>query len=137
MANIDLKTIDEHLAKAKEETAFWERARAVVLDPRIANIAETPAIKPPPKTALLPGLGPPPRPYGELKRKVLEALPEYGSDGVTTTEIAVVMEQSGYQFATRTPGIAVNEALVSLGDQVKIVGRRGIAKLWTKGAPKH
>jgi len=129
MPSIDLNTIDEKLAKAKEEVAFWERAKAVFLDPRISQIAA------PPTTGNF-SIRPRPRPYGELKRRVWETLPPAGHPGITTQEIADAMQRSGFVFVSQTPMIAVNEALVSLEDQVQNVGKRGLAKLWTKGEGK-
>lgn len=132
---IDLKTIDDNLAKAKEDVIFWENARALFLDPRISQIGEisasttVPASLPPADTVIVPA----PRPYGELKRKVYETLPAAGQSGMTTAEISLAMIHDGFIFASRVPAIAVNEALASLGEQAQVVGKRGLAKLWTKG----
>ena len=130
---IDLTTIDERLAKAKEDVAFWERARSIFIDPRI-SLVELDRERLPVAQPLSPAT--PHRPYGELKRKVLEVLPPYGSVGTTTNEIVSGMQRGGYVFASRVPAIAVNEALVSLGDEAFMAGRRGISKLWTLGELK-
>ena len=139
---IDLKTIDERLAKAKEDVAFWESARAVFLDPRISGDEAKPVSigKPAEPRQIQVRLRPAfahPRTYGELKRRVLEFVPDFGTQPMTTTEIAAAMITSGYSFASRSPTIAVNEALASLGDRVKVVGKQGLAKLWTKGQQGH
>lgn len=132
---IDLKTIDDNLAKAKEDVIFWENAKALLMDPRISQMgkasgpAPTPEPVPPAVTVMVPG----PRPYGELKRKVYETLPEAGESGMTTAEISFAMLRAGFVFNSRVPAIAVNEALASLGEQVQVVGKKGLAKLWTKG----
>jgi hypothetical protein len=46
------------------------------------------------------------RPYGELKRKVLEALPDWGQKAVSPSMLVEQMEKAGYVVASKTPGIA-------------------------------
>lgn len=38
MVSISIEKIEENLAKAKEELEFWERAKSLLLDPRIASL---------------------------------------------------------------------------------------------------
>jgi hypothetical protein len=132
---IDLKTIDENLAKAKADVTFWETAKALFLDPRIMQATST---KPTPPMAP-PAAGQQPRPYGELKKKVLEALPEWGQPPVSTVMLVLQMEEAGYVFASKTPAISVNEALVGLEAEelAFMVEKRGVTRFWTKMQPKR
>ncbi len=133
---IDLATINERLAKAKEDVAFWERALAVFLDPRIAQVSVAkPVIKLPEPTQLSPG----PRPYGELKRKGFEALPDWGSHAtVRTSDIVDKLTAAGYMFASITPAVSVNEALVTLESEDKafMFEKIGNTRYWMKTQPK-
>lgn len=130
---INLKAIDEHIAKAKEDLAFWERARSIFIDPRMAQL-DQPSYQDIISLSPLPIMSiNPVRPYGELKRKVYEHLPSFGAAGIMVVDIVRQMQEQGYVFAAKVPAIAVNEALVSLGDSAYLAGRRGISKLWTKG----
>jgi hypothetical protein len=133
---IDLSHIDEQLAKAKEDVAFWEKARAVFLDPRIAQVSRYQTID------VLPSPSPvstAQRPYGELKRKVLDALPGWALGvPVSTSKIVETLTSTGYVFASKTPAISVNEALVSLeadGDAF-MASKVGNTRFWTKPQPK-
>lgn len=134
---IDLKQIDEYLAKAKEDVAFWERARAVFLDPRIAQVSVSEPLDTLPEPIPVSAM---PRPYGELKRKVFEALPPWGSgNALTTSAIVAKLMAQGYVFVSKTPAIAVNEALVTLeadGDAF-MATKVGNARYWTKMQPKN
>ncbi len=129
---IDLKTIDENLAKAKEDVAFWEKARVVFLDPRITQAQQSLPLQSLPVPFPIP---PAPRPYGEVKRRVLAVLPERDQPGLSTAELADRLTREGFVFVAKVPSIAVNEALRSLLEEGKAVnaGMRGISKLWTKG----
>lgn len=132
---IDLKTINERLAKAKEDVLFWERAKALFLDPRISGQVEPPQA---PQTLPLPiPLAITPRPYGELKRRVLEALPDWGQQPVTTNDLVATIEASGYTFVSKTPAVSVNEALVTLEAEGLsfMVVKQGITRFWTKMQP--
>lgn len=128
---VDFKSVDERLAKAREEAEFWERARVLLADPRmepVLNGAQTAA----PAISSLPGG----RPYGEVRRKVYEMLPGAGSrPGATTADLEVAMKATGYVFASKLPQVAINEALVALekNHQARVVGKKGRARLWTKG----
>ena len=136
---IDLKTIDEKLAKAREDLAFWENLRSAFLDPRVTgddlNIRE-------PKRYLIRGGAKPSHmhagraPYGEIRKRVLEALPPFGQTPLRSTEIADAMVRSGYVFKARTPSIAVNGALVALGSSVHMAKSDGLSKLWTLAPDK-
>ena len=133
---IDLNAINENLAKAKADVEFWEKARALFLDPRItqANSTQLTALPAPSP------VGPPSRPYGELKRKVLETLPEWKDEGecYSTTAIVKKMEARGYVFASKTPAISVNEALVNLDKEgLAAVGNTvNGTRYWIKAPPK-
>jgi hypothetical protein len=130
---IHLKTIDENLAKAKADVTFWETARAVFVDPRIAQVAPTqPALQAASPNHLQ-------RPYGELKKKVLEALPDWGKVAFSTAMLVEQMEKAGYVFASKTPAISVNEALVNLEAEelAFMVEKRGVTRFWTKMQPKR
>jgi hypothetical protein len=137
---LDLQTIDERLAKAKEEADFWEKARAILADPRLqAMTGAKPAdprprpithSQPPMATAM-------PRAYGELQTHVYEALPEPDAGlyhRVTTQQIVESLLERKYVFIAKEPTIAVNGALIAMeGKQlVEWAGKRGNAKLWRK-----
>jgi hypothetical protein len=137
---IDLKTVDEHLAKAKEEAEFWEKARAVLADPRLKAIS---ADEPRPANGRLPmpfshavaGV------YGELRKNVLDVLPEADASiaaRVTTRQIVELVKQRGYTFAAKEPEIAVNGALMALEEKglAESAAKRGNAKLWRKKRQK-
>lgn len=139
---IDLKTIDENLAKAKADVTFWENVRTVFLDPRIAGVS---GMQPRPAAPQAPSYpitserlfrdngG---RTYGELRRRVLEQLPAYGANGITVNEIVDALLKAGYVFLAKDPSIAVNEALRGMesSKQCVIAGKRGLANLWTRAA---
>jgi hypothetical protein len=127
---IDLKTINENLAKANEDVAFWEKARVLFLDPRMAQAASTQLTALPTASPV----GSQVRPYGELKRRVLESLPEWGERPLNTNSLVEKMEQSGYVFSSKTPPISVNEALVALEAEGSafMVEKIGVARFWTK-----
>jgi len=134
---IDLKTINENLANAKADVAFWEKARAVFLDPRIAGIEGERLV-----LAALPEPSPvgtvQPRTYGELKKRVYDALPAWGEAPAGTSKLVAVMERSGYVFASKTPAISVNEALVTLEieELAFMAVKQGVTRFWTKMQPK-
>jgi len=127
---IDLKAIDERLAKAKEDAEFWEKARAVLLDPRMAQVAQNGHTSPTAHTPARPSTQL--RPYGEMIQKVLEVLSE--SSSMTTSEIVDRLTKDGYAFKAKEPGIAVNGALISLQEKglARVSGKRVNAKLWRK-----
>lgn len=131
---IDLKTINENLAKAKEDVAFWERARTVFLDPRINPSLQYNSLNLPMPFPVAPLH----RPYGELKRKIEMVLPDTGEAGMTTGELVQLLVGQGYVFLAKVPSIAANEALRSLSEEGNAVnvGMRGISKLWTRGKRK-
>jgi hypothetical protein len=126
----------ENLVKAREDVQFWENALRVLRDPRLAAVAEPNAA--PSKPA---HREPAPRLYGELKRRVLAALPEWkeGGDCYSTTGIVSRMEKDGYVFASKTPAISVNEALVKLQKEgLAIVGaNRSGVRYWIKAPPQN
>src|ERR1700722_18102364 len=119
---VDLKTIDERLAKIREEAEFLERARALLADPRMEQllgerIVSSPTPAPPAATTSISmstnGAGR--RPHGELKRKVLEMLPpEDSTTPISTKEIVRNLIASGYILQAKDHEMAVNAALVSL-----------------------
>jgi hypothetical protein len=130
---IDLKAINERLAKAKEEVSFWETARALFLDPRMEAISG--AIVPPKQLELV-SSGRKPA-YGELQQMVLDILP--GGDVVidncvTTADIVGKLEANGYLFQAKEPAIAVNGALVALEEKglAEWIGKESRSKLWRK-----
>jgi len=142
---IDLQTIDERLAKAKEEAEFWEKARAVLADPRLRAIEEDklppvfdarPTVSDRPQTSVTV-----PRAYGELKNRVFATLPEFNAginERITTQQIVERLKQQGYVFVSKDPTIAVNGALAAF-EEKKIAewnGKRGNAKLWRKKRPQ-
>ena len=137
---VDLKTLDERLAKAKEEAEFWERARTLLADPRMTQVlGENPVNASALETELPPnGTTTGPRPRGQVRRKVWESLPPYGEREVAVTirEIVNRLTAQGYVFEAKEPEVAVNAALVALEAEhaAQNTGRRGKAKLWTKGA---
>jgi hypothetical protein len=134
---IDLKSINENLAKAKAEADFWEMARQVLSDPRIAGVDRAVA-SPPPLASHTPSSTP--RLYGDLMQRVFESLPDLdGLPSMTTSSIVDHLMTSGYEFQAKEPSIAVNGALVSLQEKglAKTVGRRGNAKLWRKGKQEN
>lgn len=140
---IDLKAIDERLAKAKEEAEFWEKAKAVLADPRVraisseevrpANVIRTLFVSG--DTSQAAGI------YGELRKNVLEILPDAEANigtRMTTQQIVDLLRQRGYVFAAKEPTIAVNGALMALEGKglAESVGKRGNAKLWRKKRQK-
>ncbi|MDR3735206.1 MAG: hypothetical protein P4L10_06675 [Acidobacteriaceae bacterium] len=129
---IDLKTIESNLAKAKLDVLFWEKARAVFSDPRVAAVVGSAELVQPRPTLLEQVTAQ--KPYGELKRRVYALLPGFEDDGLTTSAIVGMMQNAGYIFASKYPPISVNEALVTLAGEGKarIVGKRGVSNLWTR-----
>jgi hypothetical protein len=129
---MDLKTIDENLAKAKADVSFWETARNVFLDPRISgllvNSKPAPSLPPAVPASTMP------RPYGELKETVKKTLQARWGEKMTTSDIAKAMKDSGYVFVSKTPTIAVSGALESLG--IKTCGMRGSSYLYKLDSPK-
>ena len=130
---IDLKTVDERLAKAKEEADFWEKARAILADPRLAaingDVPRTLTAVPIPQA--MPGA------YGEMQSRVYDALPEADANSaarMTTQQLVLRMELAGYVFKAKDPMVAVNAALVGLEGKglAEWHGKRGLAKLWRK-----
>lgn len=133
---IDLKHIDEQLAKAKEDVAFWEKARVVFLDPRISQVSRYQTIDVLPAPAPVSVVQ---RPYGELKRKVFDTLPEWGiRAGLTTANIVERLTGEGYVFVSKTPAVSVNEALVTLEVEGKafMFEKVGNTRYWTKAQAK-
>jgi hypothetical protein len=136
---VDLKSIDERLAKAREEAEFWERARALLADPRMAQVLKENENTAPAQDAAQSSNGDgASRPRGQVRRKVWESLPQYGvrETAVTTGEIVAQLTAQGYIFEAKKPEVAVNAALVSLEAEqaAQATGKRGKAKLWTKGS---
>lgn len=134
--NLDIKTVDERLAKAKEDAAFWEKARSVLDDPRMRAILgqQAPSGEVEPRTL---AARPMPRAYGSLKHNVLAALPGPDADmsqRVTTRQIVATLETKGFVFTAADKEVAVNGALVALKDQglAEWSGRMGNAKLWRR-----
>ena len=130
---LTIQTAKENLAKAREDVQFWENALRLLSDPRIANGGEES------KTVATPPPTPPasPRPYGELKRRVFAALPEWNQTKVVNTKwIVAKLQADGFVFASKTPAISVNEALVTLeGDELAFMGlKKGVSRYWKKGA---
>jgi hypothetical protein len=136
---IDLQTIEERLAKAKEEAAFWEKARAILEDPRLKDLI-TPQPRPVSSAQSTFTQAAAPRAYGELKSRVYAVLPDadtYASS--TTQQIVDNLIEAGYVFQAKEPTIAVNGALVALEGQglAEAYGKRGNAKLWRKKRQKR
>lgn len=73
----------------------------------------------------------PARIRGEQQIKVKEVL-EAATEPVTTKWIVAKMQESGYQFNTPRPGIAVNECLRILRDAnlARVVRREGVENYW-------
>lgn len=131
---IDLKTIDERLAKAKEDAAFWEKARAILSDPRMSQGEQN---QQPTQTERRPSTAP--RAYGEQVARVLEVLPSADTRAsLTTKQIVEQLQGSGYVFQSSDPQVAVNGALIALEGQglAQSVGKVGNAKLWRKKKAK-
>jgi hypothetical protein len=141
---LDLQTIDERLAKAKEEADFWEKARAILADPRLQAMTGTKPADPQPRPVTHsqpPASTATPRAYGELQSHVYDALPEPDAGlhfRVTTQQIVDRLREQKYVFIAKEPTIAVNGALIAMeGKQlVEWSGKRGNAKLWRKKRPK-
>jgi hypothetical protein len=137
---IDLKTIDEQLAKAKEEAEFWARARAVLADPRLKAISTTES-QPTNGASGIPSAPSVPGAYGELRNGVYAVLPDADANigaRVTTQQIVSLLGQRGYVFKSKEPTIAVNGALMALEGKglAESYGKRGNAKLWRKKKQK-
>lgn len=129
MPYIDLKTVEARLAEIEEEKTFLDALRSILLDPRVAKLSSSNGSTTL-NAALVPQQSPIGKPvYGEQKKAVIDVLPAR-EPGMSTKEIAAAMQAKGYVFAAKYPEIAVNETLVSLGNQVRVVGKRGLAKLW-------
>ena len=131
----DLKTIDERLAKAKEDAEFWERARSILADPRLKEVSapDSPVPAETPEMAKAPM----PKAYGGLQNGAYLTLPPPGTpllQCLTTRQIVDLMRQGGFQFESKEPMIAVNGALVTLMEKRKAesAGYRGNARLWRK-----
>jgi hypothetical protein len=110
---IDLQTIDERLAKAREDAEFWEKAKEVLSDPRITPLStpqfRAPATSPSPVA---------PRLYGEVKQRVYAVLPNADSKAsLSTNDIVELLEKQGYVFNAKDSRIAVNGALTALEKQ--------------------
>jgi hypothetical protein len=127
---LSIQSAKENLAKAKEDVQFWENAVRLLSDPRIENAASTSRA---PKKPL-------PRPYGELKRQVLAALSDWkiGCPCYSANGIVGRMEDAGYVFATKTPSISVNEALVNLQKEglAAVAMQKNGVRFWAKAPPK-
>src|ERR1039458_9461199 len=133
MTSLSLEAIYERLAKAKEDVAFWERARAVFTDPRIMQDEQNQQHTP---IATRPSTGP--RAYGEQVERVLGVLPSAESRASINTRQSVdLLQKDGYVFQAGDPQVAVNGALVALEGQglAQQVGKVGNAKLWRKKKP--
>jgi hypothetical protein len=133
---IDLKDVEERLAKAKEEAEFWEKARTILADPRLNSIT---APQPRPITPIAAPEAP--RAYGEMKNSVYAVLPEADAgiaERMTTLEIVARLQEKGYAFKAKEPQIAVNGALTALEEKgfVEWSGKRGNAKLWRRKRQK-
>lgn len=128
---LTIQSAKENLEKAKADVQFWENAVRLLSDPRIEGAA----------TASHAPKKPAPRPYGELKRRALAALPEWkvGGPCYTTTGIVQRMEQAGYVFASKTPSISVNEALMNLQKEglTTVGAMKSGVRYWTKAPLKE
>jgi hypothetical protein len=122
---IDLRTVDRNIAQAKADLAFWENLRAALIDPRVLELVRDDSASQRPS-------------YGDLKRAVYAVLPAFGEEGVPTAKLVELMQEDGFIFQSKTPGVSVNEALNTLNDEGKafITGRRGVTKFWTRGESK-
>ena len=133
---IDLRTAEANLVKAREDAAFWENAIKILRDPRISgalphsDVAGFSFVQAP--------VLPTPRPYGELKKRVYEALPNWGIAPVNTNQLVDTMERSGFVFTSKTPSISVNEALVNLETEglAFMAYKSGVSRFWTKTQKK-
>jgi hypothetical protein len=135
---LTIQIASENLMKAREDVQFWENALRVLRDPRIAAV-DAPEAAPRSSSPAV-EKEPAPRLYGELKRRVLSVLPEWkdGGDCYSTAGIVKRMEAGGYVFASKTPGISVNEALVNLEKEgLAVIGakQKGV-RFWIKAPPK-
>lgn len=142
---IDLQTVEERLAKAKEEAAFWEKARAILADPRLKDLTvpqPRPVSMAPSTFSPTSAATPVPRTYGELKNRVYGTLPSPEAnigERVTIQQIVTKLRAEGYVFQAKDPTIAVNGALMALEGQglSESYGKRGNAKLWRKKRQKN
>lgn len=127
---LDMNTIDQNLAKARADVEFWEKVKEVFSDPRIAGPDAAPIatlLRPRPVNSARGG-------YGDQKRSVFGALPDYGQMGRTSAQLIESMKGNGYVFVAKYPIASVNDSLKALADEGKatVVGKDGVANLWTK-----
>jgi hypothetical protein len=137
---IDLKSIEERLAKAKEEAAYWEKAQAVFNDPRWKDLS-VPESQPV-NGVLAKSVAPPvPGAYGSLRAMVHGALPNgdaAAAERKTSKDVVSQLQSGGYEFNAKDPIVAVNSALIALEEKglAESLGKRGLAKLWRKKKQK-
>jgi hypothetical protein len=146
---IDIQTARQRLIKAKEDVDFYANLVRILSDPRLAGMS-APAYAqidllptaPPPATQVSESDTPVPTakrsPRGEVRRKVSETLPKFGSEGITTSQIHETICATGYQFVSKHPLMAINDALAELETQgeAQLVGRRGVTNFWSKPRPQ-
>lgn len=127
---IDISTIEANLTQAKADVEFWESAKRILTDPRIKGTEAAT------QTSFLEA--PVYRPYGSIKSAVEQALPAYGEEAVTSTQLVENLRASGFPLTAKQPGVAINDSLTALRKEGKayLAGSRGIAKLWTKAEEK-
>jgi hypothetical protein len=125
----DIQTVEDNLSKARADVEFWESAKRILTDPRIALVShKAPLIVVPQSTQYVL------RPYGTVKAAVYMALPEFGEEAKTSTDLVGMLRKNGHPLGAKQPGVTVNDALVALEAEKKAinVGRSGASKLWTK-----
>ena len=139
---LDLQTAKRNLLKAKQDVEYWEQAVRLLSDPRAMGSEAAPVAPSRNGSIIIDNHVPlpaPRAPYGDLKRRVLEQLPPLGDSPVTTSRIVELMEAGGYTFASKTPTISVNEALVTLEKEglSYVAAQLGVTKHWTKASKRQ
>lgn len=127
---LDVTLIDQRIADLKDDLAFWENVKVVLCDPRIAEFTALVECVEDEENAL-------PMVRGELQGCVYQVLPEFGSGGISVSAIRVRVQESGYVFSAKSPGVAINGALSSLAEKqmAASAGKSGVSRLWTRAKP--
>lgn len=134
---LDLRTIDDNIARLRTDLEFWEQAKRILTDPRI--VGATPAKLPFPTPAAAELIATQNQlrqrtAYGDVRNAVLLMLPNHGGPPIGSREIVDGLIASGFRFKAKHQVMAVNDALSGLEQAGKaiVVRKEGIAKLWTK-----
>jgi hypothetical protein len=130
---LTLQTVEENLKQAEADVEFWKQAKRLLSDPRMA-VATAPSVV----TAPAPPSYVSPEPYGDVRQEVYKHLPPFGAQPVGTGALVATLLNNGFRFRAKHQQMAVIDALRILETEEKafMARRDGIAKLWTKGAPK-